>query len=97
VDLQLEVRDQDKTEILKATPNPWITETEIEFHMAADGQGVWEFYDLHGKLLLKTKSFYQQGLQSIIVNKDQIDANGVVYLKLITDDSISEYKMIVVE
>jgi len=97
VAIQLEVIEDVKTEIIRATPNPWVTETQIEFMIGKAGKAAWEFYDIHGKLLSRQTNSYEEGLYFMSVNRNELDANGVIYVKLITDENISEYKMILVD
>lgn len=97
VDLRLDTRVSEESEIISVTPNPWITMTEVNFYIAQEGEGIWEFYDVNGRKLHRVTDEYTAGLHTLILTREQINATGVIYAKLTTDQSVAEYKMIIVD
>ena len=87
----------EESEIISVTPNPWITMTEVNFYIAQEGEGIWEFYDVNGRKLHRVTDEYTAGLHTLILTREQINATGVIYAKLTTDQSVAEYKMIIVD
>jgi len=46
-------------------------------------------------LLYHFDASYTEGSHTIIMERSKIDATGIIYVKLITESGISEYKMVV--
>jgi len=95
--LRLDTRIDEETSIIAVTPNPWITSTEIEFHIPQAGKGIWEFYDVNGKLIHRKQEQYERGGKVMVLDRRDIEATGVIYVKLTTDQGVAEYKMILVD
>jgi len=85
----------EQANIVSATPNPWVDNTTIEFEINHDGDAIWEFYNIDGQLLYHFDASYTEGSHTIIMERSKIDATGIIYVKLITESGISEYKMVV--
>ena len=83
------------TRINSVNPNPWIEKANIQFDISFSGQVVWKFYDINGRLLFQDNRQYEQGAHSYEINKSRIDATGVIYIQLITERDIAEYKMLI--
>jgi len=82
------------SQILNVQPNPWIEQTKIVFSMEEDEVAVWDFFDSHGRQIYRHEQWYQQGKNNLIVESDNLDVTGVIFIKMTTKSSISEYKMI---
>jgi len=97
--LNLKLGDNIKTEIVEniigISPNPLINEATLKFNIAEAGQVKFDFYDTNGRLLHNVINTYNKGINSIRLNKSEINTSGVVYVKMTTDKTILEYKMIV--
>ena len=74
-----------------------MSRTRIEFHMPDEGSGRWEFYDVNGSLVYRKEGQYVSGLNSMTLTKEELGADGIVYIKLTTDYGVSQFKMIVVQ
>lgn len=81
--------------IANVTPNPWLENANIQFTMSKADEAKLEFYNVDGQLLHTKKGFFSKGMNTLNIQKSDINANGVIYVKLISGDKISEYKMIV--
>ena len=97
VELRLDTRVSEESQIISVTPNPWITMTEVNFYIAQQGKGIWEFYDVNGRMLHRATDQYAAGYHTMRLSRNQIDGTGVIYAKLTTDQGVAEYKMILVD
>ena len=97
VDVKLDQRASTQASINSVNPNPWITSTDIEFTMPAKGKGSWEFYDVDGRILHRLSDDYEQGLQVLRLNREEIAGTGIIYIRLTTDKGVAESRMIIVE
>lgn len=95
VPLLLQIKEGDtENRILAAVPNPFVTYTTIEFSLAKAGKVYWEFYDTQGRLLHDMSGDFETGLGSIEVEGAALDVQGIIYIKMITEDSVNDFKMI---
>jgi len=97
VNVQLVSRQKNALEIISAQPNPWKQFTDIDFVMAEEGIARWEVYDVSGQLVYKYNDTYTAGPQSIRIEKKDIKATGVLYLRLITEQGSVDYKLVSIE
>ena len=96
VNIGLETRAVTESRIVSVNPNPWLSRTKIEFHMPDAGSGRWEFYDVNGSLIYRKEDIYSGGQNVMSLTKEELGADGIIYIKLTTDYGVSQYKMIVV-
>ena len=80
--------------IINVHPNPWIESATLKFAMPYDSNGVWEFYDINGKLIHSRSGNYISGEQTIELYKKDINANGMIYIKFKTGNHTINYKML---
>ena len=71
--------------------------TFLEFNMAKQGQVRLEFYDVTGKIIHSKRGAYDRGEQKMTIKRTDLNTSGIVYVKMITDENISEYKMMVIK
>lgn len=57
----------------------------------------WYFYDTNGRLLAQEITFAQKGKNSFDIKRSLFDRPGVIYVKMISDENISEGKMIILK
>ncbi len=88
---------EESIQIVSVSPNPWIDRAVIEFYIPQAGKGDWEFYDVNGKVLHKLSDTYEAGFNTIEIGRKDIQASGIVYVRLITDQGLLKYKMIVID
>jgi len=82
---------------VSVNPNPWIETATISYFVPESGPGRLEFYNVSGQLLYSEIRDYKQGQQSMLITKDELGAQGVIYVKLTTVAGKAEYKMMIVE
>jgi hypothetical protein len=63
--------------LLNANPNPWITSTNVEFEVPAEGNAVLHVYDLSGKLYVTNNMTTREGLNSFRLTKNDVGTAGV--------------------
>jgi hypothetical protein len=79
------------------TPNPVASSTKIGFNLPKDGQAKLTIYTAEGKVLSVTNNNYKAGYNEVTVNKSDLNASGMLYYRLDTQDNSSTRKMIVIE
>jgi len=84
-------------ELLQNTPNPFIGETLIGFNLPKAASVTLIVRDVKGALLYQVKGNYPKGNSQLILKKEQVNANGVLYYTLETNEFTATKKMIVFE
>jgi Dockerin type I domain len=79
------------------TPNPVATSTKIGFNLPKDGQAKLTIYTTEGKVLSVTNNSFKAGYNEVSVNKSDLNASGMLYYRLDTQDNSSTRKMIIIE
>jgi Dockerin type I domain len=79
------------------TPNPVDMSTIIGFNLSKDGQATLTIYTADGKMLRSVNNSYKKGYNEIRVNKSDLNASGILYYRLDTQEGSSTRKMIVIE
>jgi len=97
VNVRLSDRTNREVSIKSIDPNPWVTSTRVTFEMPVSGEGRWDLYDVNGRRLYSYTGVYDQGSNSMVLERDKIGTSGIIYIKLTTDQGVAEYKMIVVQ
>ena len=79
------------------TPNPVAQTTTIGFNMPKEGQAKLTIYNVEGKVLRTLNGDYKVGFNSIEVNKTELNATGILYYRLDTQDNSATRKMIIID
>jgi hypothetical protein len=79
------------------TPNPVALSTKIGFNLPKDGQAKLTVYTAEGKVLSVINNGYKAGYNEISINKSDLNATGMLYYRLDTQDNSSTRKMIIIE
>ena len=96
IDVRFAYEVDESIQIVNVSPNPWIDRALVEFYIPQAGRGNWEFYDVNGKLLHTRSGNYEAGFNTMEIDRKDVQTSGIVYMKLITDTSKTEYKMMLV-
>jgi hypothetical protein len=80
---------------LTAVPNPWSDQTTLSIDLIQDGNVVWNFYDVTGRLMYSEEIDGRKGRNELFLDKERINTSGIVYVKLLTREGTKELKMIV--
>jgi hypothetical protein len=84
-------------ELLQNTPNPFTGETLIGFNLPKAASVTLIVRDVKGALLYQVKGNYPKGNSQVILKKEQVNARGVLYYTLETNEFTATKKMIVFE
>jgi hypothetical protein len=79
------------------TPNPVALTTKIGFNLPKDGQAKLTIYTAEGKVLSVINNGYKAGFNEVTINKSDLNASGMLYYRLDTQDNSSTRKMIIIE
>ena len=96
VDLKISDKNIEEVAIVGAHPNPWSDNTNLEFFVPQDGQVNWGFFDVNGRRLHQINDFYSKGNHSINLKKSDLNASGVIYVRMTSAYSQAEFKMMVI-
>jgi len=94
VPLILEFGQDSENRIIAAVPNPFVEYTTIEFTLKNAGEVRLEFYDTQGRLLHNVAAGFESGRGSMEIEGAKLDVQGVIYIKMITENGVSDFKMI---
>jgi len=97
IGLSISYEVDESIQIVSVSPNPWVDRVTIKFYIPQAGTGNWEFYDVNGKILYKRSDNHKAGFNTIEIGRKDILASGIVYVRLITDQGLLKYKMIVID
>lgn len=93
----LRFRTADITEgivLYQNRPNPFVEETQISFYLPYAEEVTLSVFDMAGKLLYETSSYYATGLNSIELESAVLRSSGVLYYRLEADGFTATRKMI---
>lgn len=95
-DLELNFGSQEVAfELYQNQPNPFSEVTNISFNLPSAGAATLTLFDLDGKVLKTLKGNYAQGVNTIEIRRDEMNANkGVIIYQLETAEFTATRKMI---
>ncbi len=96
LDIELNVRGIENADFVlyQNVPNPFSTQTDIQFQLPGDSKVVLRVYDVSGRELLTQTNNYTKGNHTITVTKEQLKSSSVMYYKLETEYGTASKKMI---
>lgn len=98
VKLNFQVADQlipaNTLELYQNKPNPFRSETKIGFNLPKSMHATVQFYDLTGRKLFQTSQDFEKGYQTISVSQADLNASGIIYYQLQTEEGTLTKKMI---
>lgn len=81
--------------LMQNTPNPFNNFTEISFNLPKAMNATLTVYDVNGRTLKTISSQYDQGNNTIRLEKSELGASGVLYYQLQAGDFTANRKMVV--
>jgi len=84
-------------ELFQNAPNPFSTETIIEFSIPEADQVTFQVFDVAGKVVMQQTQNYNRGIHQIRLSKDDLGATGVLYYQVETSKDVATKKMITIE
>jgi Dockerin type I domain/Secretion system C-terminal sorting domain len=77
-------------------PNPFQTETKISFNLPTEAQATLTIYDLNGRVLKTLKKHWAKGYNEIQVQREELNATGILFYRLETATQAVVKKMILI-
>ena len=78
-------------------PNPWSDYTLIRYNLTQDDQVRINMYDSSGKLVFEKQMQASKGVNEIRIDREDINASGVLFYDLITSKEKVQGKMILIK
>jgi hypothetical protein len=85
----------EQVRLFQNEPNPVSNQTTIRFELPEPMPATITFYDISGKAVYKINGHYKKGINSIILEAEQIGSRGMIYYELSTGSEKVGRKMIV--
>ena len=84
-------------ELFQNAPNPFRNETSVSFYLPQATTATLRIMDVSGKELLTLTNDYSRGNNTVEINLEDLDVQGVLYYQLETSADIATKKMIIIE
>lgn len=78
-------------------PNPFIDRTSIGFHLPKSAEVLFEVFDIDGKQIIRKKSQFPQGENTIELNKLQLNGSGVYQYSLSINQKTITKKLVLID
>lgn len=96
--LQFEKGTNADFELYQNQPNPYNQHTTIAFKLPKASEVDLTVFDVNGRIIHKTKQFFDKGYQQMLLQKEDLKGNsGVLYYQLSAGENKATKKMIVIE
>ncbi|MEZ4907313.1 MAG: T9SS type A sorting domain-containing protein [Saprospiraceae bacterium] len=79
------------------TPNPFSDYTNINFNLPENSHALLTIMDLTGKVVYSREGDFTKGMNTVKIEKSDLNASGVLMYKLETSDNIDTKKMIMIK
>jgi hypothetical protein len=99
MDIELEYRNVENKEfaLYQNTPNPFSVYTDINFNLPEGSNGTISIYDLAGKVIKVIEGNYEKGMNTVRIQKSDLNVSGVMYYRLETNGFTATKKMILIK
>lgn len=78
-------------------PNPWQSNTAIDFTIPEDGQVMCHIKDVTGRVVYQTTSLFNKGRNQILINKSDLGVSGLYVFELVYNSETVTGKMILLD
>jgi hypothetical protein len=99
--IDLELRSKTKGEIefelFQNTPNPFAEVTEVKFILPQASSAKLTVFDVKGRAVVQVTDTYEQGTNSIYINRRDLGATGVYYYTIEAGSHIATKKMVIID
>jgi len=92
-----EVETGDGYVLFQNRPNPFRDETVIGFRLPEPQNATLSIYDVTGKLIHEVSDYFFEGYNEIRLNRNSLNASGVLYYQLDAEGFNASRKMIIVD
>ena len=83
------------TRVIQNQPNPFSSQTTIEFILDKDQNVEFSFFNSAGQQVLRRASFFNKGANSLMISGDDLQSKGLIMYRMKTEDGVFTKKMIV--
>ena len=87
-------KDESANELFQNRPNPFSDDTIIPFQIEEDGTVNLTVFDLTGRIVFATSSYYGRGYNEILVGKSDLGISGVMYYQIEVNGWTDTRKMV---
>ena len=84
-------------ELLQNEPNPFNDRTTISFVLPTDGKATLKVFDITGKVAKVITGIYPKGLNSIVLDSNELEGSGIWMYQIESGSFIATKKMIIIE
>jgi hypothetical protein len=98
MDLKMKFTGSDsdvKYALYQNVPNPFGDKTVVGFDLPHESEAVLTLYDAYGKVVLIKKIEGIRGYNEVVINKADLQTNGVIYYQMDADDFTATKRMVV--
>ena len=83
-DVELSFRSIDNLEfaLLQNSPNPFSNQTDISFVLPEPGSAQLKVFDVSGKVILSKEKQFEKGLNSFVINGNELNIGGILYYQV---------------
>lgn len=92
--LSIEGVEKKPIELYQNSPNPFQDNTTVTFYLNSAEDVVFHIYDVSGRKVYESKSFYPKGLNNIKLNKLQLTGPGVYEYSLTVKEKTKTKKLV---
>ena len=86
--------DKDLPILFSNRPNPFRDQTTLRFNLLSDEYLTIQIVDVAGQALYRQSLFLKAGYQEIVVKRDQLNAEGVLFCQLTTTKGTVTQKLL---
>jgi len=79
------------------TPNPFTTNTNVQFNLKQSSDAVFTVYDNAGKTIFEQSGYFNEGMNTVQLDAKDFNGAGVYYCKLITEHSKATLPIILIK
>jgi hypothetical protein len=99
IDLELrsKIKGEIEFELFQNTPNPFAEVTEVKFILPQASSAKLTVFDVKGRALVQVTDTYEQGTNSIYINRRDLGATGVYYYTIEAGSHIATKKMVIID
>jgi len=86
-----------KFELYQNTPNPFYEQTLIGFNLPEASEATLSIYDASGRTLHVIEGDFEKGYNNVQVDRDVLNAPGILYYRLVTPTRHATKKMMYIK
>ncbi len=100
INVSLSVRSKyvnENYELFQNSPNPFSEVTNISFYLPKTQKATIKFFDVAGKILNQVERVFDKGMNTIEINTEDLNTQGILYYELSTSEFTDTKKMIIIQ